>query len=105
MLEDGASAHRIKSFIKERADAGIVNIQHPGASPDLNAIESCWAWVKDKIRRMPGHPSSLDELWASVEDYRDEIPQSIIDGWIDNFETRRLAVVAAQGKHTKFCFP
>lgn len=105
MLEDGASAHRIKSFIKERADAGIVNIQHPGASPDLNAIESCWAWVKDKIRRMPGHPSSLDELWASVEHYWDEIPQSIIDGWIDNFETRRLAVVAAQGKHTKFCFP
>jgi hypothetical protein len=31
--------------------------------------ENRWAWVKDKIRRMPGHPSSLDELWASVEPY------------------------------------
>ena len=42
VLEDGAGAHRMKSFIAERADAGIANIQHPGASPDLNGIEYCW---------------------------------------------------------------
>jgi hypothetical protein len=102
VLEDGAGPHRMQGFKVERSKLGIVSLEHPGASPDLNAIENCWAWVKDKIRRMPGHPSSLDELWASVEHYWNEIPQSIVDGWIDGFEERRLAVVAARGKHTKY---
>jgi transposase len=102
VLEDGAGARRIKSLVAEREEAAIINIKHPGASPDLNAIENCWAWVKDKIRRSPKHPSSLDQLWAAVQHFWDEIPQSTIDKWIDDFEERRLAVVAAHGKHTKF---
>lgn len=102
VLEDGAGPHKMKGFVAERASYGIINIKHPGASPDLNAIENCWAWVKNRIRRMPGHPSSLDQLWEAVQKCWDELPQSIIDGWIDDFELRRLEVVAKQGKHTRF---
>jgi hypothetical protein len=102
VLEDGAPPHKMKGYAEERARLGIINLKHPGASPDLNAIENCWAYVKDKIRRMPEHPSSLDALWVAVQRHWDELPQSIVDGWIDDFEIRRMAVVNAKGKHTRF---
>jgi transposase len=102
VLEDGAGPHKMKGFVEERASYGIINVEHPGASPDLNAIENCWAWVKSRIRKQPGHPSSLDQLWAAVQKAWDELPQSIVDGWIDDFEKRRLEVVAKNGHHTRF---
>jgi transposase len=102
VLEDGAGPHRIQGFKAVRAELGINNLKHPASSPDLNAIENCWAYVKDRIRRMPGHPSSQDALWKAIEKHWNEIPQDIIDKWIDEFEERRLAVVAAKGKHTRW---
>lgn len=102
VLEDGAGPHKMKSFEQVRTELGIVNLKHPASSPDLNAIEICWAYVKDRIRRLPGHPSSADELWKAIQEHWDAIPQSIIDGWIRRLEDRRSAVVAAKGKHTQW---
>lgn len=41
VIEDEAGAKRIKSSEAERADSRIADIQHPGASPHLNANEDC----------------------------------------------------------------
>lgn len=62
VVEDGAPAHLIKRLAAKRAQAGIVGVKHPGSSPDLNAIEACWAYVKDRLRRMPGKPTTMDTL-------------------------------------------
>ena len=101
-LEDRAGPQKMKGFVEERARYDIVNVKHPGASPDLNALENCWAWVKTRIKRQPGHPSNRDNLWAAVQKAWDDLPQSIVDGWIDDSEARRVEVVAKRGKHTKF---
>jgi transposase len=102
VLEDGTGPHKMKSFERVRAELGIDNLKHPASSLDLNAIENCWAYVKDRIRRLPGHPSSADALWEAIQEHWDAIPQSIVDGWIERFGDGRSAVVAAKGKHTQW---
>ena len=102
VLEDGAGPHRIAGFARVRRDLGISNLKHPGSSPDSNVIENCWAYVKDRIRRIPGKPSSEAELWQAIQKHWNAVPQDIIDGWIDGVEDRRLKVVAAKGLHTKW---
>ena len=102
VVEDVAPVHKIANLVAERAKTGVINIIHPGNSPNLNAIESCWAVVKDRLRRMPGKPTTMDELWETIQKVWDEMPQSIIDGFIQSFEGRREQVVAAHGGHTQF---
>ncbi|KAI5449042.1 hypothetical protein NCC49_005653 [Naganishia albida] len=72
-VEDGAPVHMIKKLAADRARAGVVNVKHPGSSPDLNAIESRWAYVKDRLRRMPGKPSTMDSLWEAIQKAWDEM--------------------------------
>jgi hypothetical protein len=102
VLKDGAGPHKMKSFEGVRAGLGIEDIKHSASSPDLNARENCWAYVKDRIRQLPRHPSSTDVLWKAIHEHWGAIPQSIVDGWTDRFEDRRLAVVAARGKRTQW---
>jgi transposase len=102
VVEDGAPVHRIKNLAADGARAGIVGVKHPGTSPDLNAIESCWAYIKDRLRRMPGKPSTMDTLWAAIQKAWDEMPQHIVDGFILSFEKRRSQLLAAHGGHTQF---
>ena len=102
VLEDGADPDRIAGFAEVRRDLGIINLKHPGSSPDLNAIENCWAYVKNRIRRLPSKPSNENELWKAIREHWVAMPQDVIDGWIDEFEERRLEVVAAKGLHTKW---
>ena len=102
VVEDGAPVHKIKTLQAERAKAGIVNVTHPGNSPDLNAIESCWNMVKGTLRRMPEKPTTMDGLWEAIEKVWNEIPQQIVDGFIESFEERRKEVVAAHGGSTQF---
>jgi len=102
VVEDGAPVHKITNLVAEGAKAGVINITHPGNSPDLHAIESCWAVVKDRLRRMPGKPTTMDQLRETIQKVWNEIPQSIVDGFVQSFEERRKQVVAAQGVHTQF---
>ena len=102
VVEDGAPVHRIKNLAADRARAGIVGVKHPGTSPDLNAIKSCRAYVKDRLRRMPGKPSTMETLWAAIQKAWDEMPQHIVDGFILSFEKRRSQLLAAHGGHTRF---
>ena len=38
---------------------------------------------------MPGKPSTMDTLWAAIEKAWDEMPEDIVGGFIESFETRR----------------
>jgi len=70
-------------FESGKSCCGVVNIKQPGASPDLNAIENCWALVKMKQRKLPQKPATLDNSWEAIEKI-----------WKKEKE--------AQGRHTEF---
>jgi transposase len=78
----------------------IINNTHPPSSPDLNVIENCWGWIKAKLRSMDRHVTSQDGLWQEVQRLWAELPQEMIDGWINNMEDRVKAVEEADGFQT-----
>jgi hypothetical protein len=51
---------------------------------------------------MPEKPTTMDGLWEAIEKVWKEIPQHIVDGFIESFEERRKEVVAAHSGSTQF---
>ena len=63
---DNASFHhggQIKSLI-EAAGCNVMYL--PPYSPDLNRIETCWAWIKSRVRKLLRDSCNLREAIDSV---------------------------------------
>ncbi len=66
MILDNATFHhggRIAQLIEAK---GAQVIYLPPYSPDLNRIETCWAWLKSRIRKQLRNTSSLREAMETV---------------------------------------
>jgi RNAse (barnase) inhibitor barstar len=100
VVEDGAPVHFKGLAGPIRALYPIINHTRPPSTPNLNVIENCWSWIKGKLRVKGRKATNLDQLWKQVETLWNELPQEIIDGWIDLMENRRLAVERADGMQT-----
>jgi len=63
--EDNAPAHVSKYQEEVFSMWGIMRLLWPGNSPDLNAIEPCWFWMKrDTTKRGAIHTkAALKEAW------------------------------------------
>ena len=97
VMEDGAPVHTARYVQTARALTAFPSAFHPPASPDLNPIENCWAVLKQRLHKLPTHPTSLDELWQAVTKLWDEMPQSILDNPIDDMPRRRRDPRRAKG--------
>ena len=67
-----------------------------GNSPDLNAIEPCWFWMKRKPTRK-GAPKSRAEairVWLSC--WRD-LPQKVIQAWIERIPRHIQKIIELEG--------
>jgi len=102
VVEDGASVHNKGVSPAIREICGIPRLTHPASSPDLNPIENAWAWIKRKLRQRQPCPTSLDQLWERLQALWDEMPQDMIDQWIDGMDRRRVALLTAKGFATKY---
>lgn len=82
-MEDGNSAHGHKSqrncCAKWRTAHGIILMPHPSTSPDMNPIEKCWRWIKQKLHRLPHQPTTEAEMEAAVTELWEAIPQEWIN--------------------------
>jgi hypothetical protein len=89
-MEDGNSAHGHKSerncCAKWRIAHGIILMPHPSTSPDMNPIEKCWRWIKQRLHRRQHQPTNEAEMQAAVREEWDAIPQEWINGLIDKQE-------------------
>ena len=66
-------------------------------SPDLNPCDYFLWWYIGRELTKLGWPNSKDALIAKVYDIVDDIPQSMINSVIDNFNKRVRACVQAEG--------
>ena len=89
-MEDGNSAHGHKSTTnccaRYRTAHGIILMPHPSTSPDMNPIEKCWRWIKQRLHRRKHQPTNEEEMEAAVREEWDAIPQEWINSLIDKQE-------------------
>ncbi|CBF84331.1 hypothetical protein AN2628.2 [Aspergillus nidulans FGSC A4] len=97
VLEDGAPAH------KHHAQRRIYSIHEiekifdwPGNSPDLNAIEPCWMWMKKRTtsRGAPRDKKTGKTAWIKAWN---ELPQEKIQGWIERLIRHIQEVIQHDG--------
>lgn len=103
LMQDGAPAHRAKNTREFEEKNGVVRLEWPASSPDLNPIEILWRNMKDKLDRVPIRPTTvadmrleLQAMWGNLDPKVDTLP------YIMSLPTRIKAVISANGGHTKF---
>ncbi len=82
-MEDGNSAHGHKSTsnccARYRTKYGIILMPHPSTSPDMNPIEKCWRWIKQRLHRRQHQPTNEAEMEAAIREEWAAIPQKWIN--------------------------
>jgi transposase len=62
--------------------AGVIRLLWPGNSPDLNAIEPCWYWMKRVITKHGKLTSRLQASIAWTKCWEKDLTQKMIRRWI-----------------------
>jgi hypothetical protein len=97
VLEDSAPAHR--HWIQERTYElyGIQKmLDWPGNSPDLNAIEPAWPWLKRRTtsRGAPRDKKTCKKAWL---DAWEDLPQANIQHWIERLIHHIQVIITLEG--------
>jgi transposase len=85
-------------------DLFYIYIFGPPKSPDLNPIEHCWRFIKQRLRNRKPHGGwTLPELTEAVMDiWANELAQDYSNKWIESMPERLEAVIARKGGVTKW---
>ncbi|KAF1973244.1 hypothetical protein BU23DRAFT_361915, partial [Bimuria novae-zelandiae CBS 107.79] len=83
LLEDGAPAHQARISLEYLEVSHIQKLPWPGHSPDVNAEEHAWPWIRRHITQ-DFMPSTCEEQcrfqWSNEWE---NLPQHLMNKWID----------------------
>jgi hypothetical protein len=87
-----------------RLEYGIYSIDWPPESPDLNPIEHCWRFIKQRLRnRKPYGGWILPQLIEAIQDIWDhELTVDYLNKWIDLIPDRIKQVIERKGGPIKW---
>ncbi len=101
-MDDNAPAHRVHIIRERLLEAGVLQIEWPALSPDLNPIENLWDQLS---RRVEGHnpaPQNLSDLRVALQEEWDAMPQQIISRLVNSMRRCCQAVIDAQGQMASY---
>ncbi|GFV14127.1 transposable element Tcb2 transposase [Trichonephila clavipes] len=102
LLDDNCRPHRanlVEDFLFEE---GIVRMEWPGCSPDMNPIELVWDALGRRVADLQPPPQSLQELERALLEEWDRIPQLVINSIIDSMPQRCSTLLAILGNHSPY---
>jgi hypothetical protein len=94
--EDGAPSHAHHAQHQVYSLSKVMRLIWPGNSPDLNAIEPGWFWMKRDTTKK-GAPTSkrtAEQIW--VKTWWD-MPQKIIQSWIERISFHIQKIIDLEG--------
>ena len=74
----------------------------PANSPDLNPIETVWAYIKRELDRYPNDPKDFDDLWERFQDIWVNIPFEFLHNLYSSMPERRRQLYKAKGGHIRY---
>ena len=77
-------------------------LDHPGCSPDLNAIENLWGLIVAKVYEGGRQYSAISKLKNTILDAWGKIPSVQLQKLVDNMSSRIFEVIKANGESENF---
>jgi len=105
---DNARVHQaghVRDYLDYKVDTfdGKLQIMEwPSQSPDLNPIESVWAYIKKQLQKRPSKPSSFNHLFEVVVEEWQSIPSRVLENMIESMPRRVNMVIKNRGGSTKY---
>lgn len=101
-MDDNARPHRARIVNDYLEEVGIVRMNWPACSPDLNPIEHLWDIMGRQYRARIPCPHNLAELGAALQEIWRELDQTDIHRLISSMPRRIQAVIRARGGNTRY---
>ena len=95
-IHDGVPWHWTRVVLDWCESNGVSLIEDfPAKSPDLNAIEYVWGWMKHTVAAR--EPHDYETLEAAILAAWDDLPQTTIRHFIDHIKSVMEEIIAADG--------
>ncbi|GFV44882.1 transposable element Tcb1 transposase [Trichonephila clavipes] len=98
LMDDNSRPHRANPVDDSLFEEGIVRMEWPACSPDMNPIEHVW----DALGRREPPPQTLQELERALLEEWGRIPQLVINSPIHSMPQRCSTLLAVRGNHTPY---
>ena len=99
--QDNAPCHKAKKVMKWLSDHNVELIEWPGNSPDLNPIENCWNFTKNRLSTcntssVPRLSHEILKMWTT------EMELDYFRNLSDSMPKRLQMVIKCKGQMTKY---
>ncbi|GFT07420.1 transposable element Tcb2 transposase [Trichonephila clavipes] len=102
LMDDNSRPHRTNLVEDALFEEGIVRMEWPACSPDMNPIEDVWAALGRRVAGRQPPPQTLQELERALLEEWDRIPQLVINSLINSMPQRCSTLLAVRGNHTLY---
>lgn len=102
LMDDNAPIHRARAVNNFLEEEGIVRMEWPARSPDLNPIEHLWDQLQRAVRALPNPPQTVQQLAQALQRAWGDIAQEAIRRLIRSMPRRCRECVRARGAHTRY---
>ncbi|GFX78506.1 transposable element Tcb2 transposase [Trichonephila clavipes] len=102
LMDDNSRPHRASLVEDSLFEEGIVGMEWPACSPDMNPVEHVWDALGRRVAGRQPPSQTLQELERALLEEWDRIPQLVINSLIDSMPQRCSTLLAGLGNHTPY---
>lgn len=96
-MDDNAPAHTAKIVKAWKRENGVVALQWPSKSPDLNIIENVWAYLEDELYQIRDKLTCPDDTWREAVRIWNSIPITYIENLYASLPSRMNEIIFKKG--------